>query len=340
MAQNTPFYPLDQQDSPKSSDSTGFEVSPDRELFCKLILSNVLAGSLIGKNGSTINTIRQKSGANIRISNVVNSFSPERIALISGNKESLAIAFDQVVELGSQPFGASETSGLANENGIQMKLLIPKSSVSILIGKGGQRINDIRQMSSSRIHISTQEDTKASQSERIVKVIGTDLQSVSSALLLVIIAIHGDSQVKEQHNFDNYNNFQTSPIGHQYNGMNQNKNFNGGFNPMNNMHQQVSPINYLRNNEIEPWMADKSCEIFMQVPDSFVGPLLGKNGQNITEIKMLSNAKIEISKKGDFVEGTNDRLVTINGSITSVHNAHARLMKKIMELQLQESEYN
>lgn len=325
------------------SDMSAHPLNEAQELYCKLILSNPLAGSLIGKNGSTISAIRNKSGATIRISNVINLYSPERLALLGGVKEALQDALDQVVELGAQPYGSDSgtMSGGSLDNGIMMKVLIPKSSVSILIGKGGQRINEMRQMTGAKIHVSTKEEAPVPAMERIVKIIGNNVPSVSQALLLVVKAIQIDPRVKELHNFgpEPSELAHNSPIGHPYPGsMHQMTPYNNGQQILGSYPMNTMPVDYYRHNGLEPWMAQgRTCEIFMQVPDAYVGMLVGKSGQHLSEIKQLTNAKIEITKKGHFVEGTSDRLVTISGNIMNIHAAHARLMRRVIELEEQDN---
>eukprot|EP00915_Cephaloidophora_sp_WS-2016_P003174 GHVH01004284.1.p1 GENE.GHVH01004284.1~~GHVH01004284.1.p1 ORF type:complete len:404 (+),score=38.34 GHVH01004284.1:114-1325(+) len=317
-------------------------VPDNQELYCKLLLSNVLAGSLIGKNGITISNIRSKSGANIRISNCTNIYSPDRLALISGTKESMSIALEQVVSLGSQPYGDTLNG---SENSVLMKLVIPKTSVSLLIGKGGQRINEIRHSTRSKIHVSTSNESNSHTVDRIVKVFGNDLNCISAALLAVVVAIQSDSQVKDTHTFA----AETNPVGLMMNNgsplasqhypsvpMSQLSPYpsSGPNGMMSNTFNMHAPGNdYVRLYGMEHWMLDRNCELFMQVPDVYVGILVGKNGQHITDIKQSTNTKVEISKKGDFVEGTMDRLVTISGPIVSCHAAHARLVKRVLELQ-------
>jgi len=323
----------------------------NQELYCKLVLSNLLAGSLIGKSGSTISAIRNKSGANIRISNVANLYSPDRLALISGYRDSLATAIEQVVEMGAQlnPNEVENRATAAMESNISIKLLIPKSAVSSLIGKGGQRINEMRQITGAKIHVSTKDEQPLPNSESMVRIAGNEVKSVSAASVLVVCAIQTDPLVKELHNFGPEPNHlhtsggsHSSPMGHHHHYALHPpiaSSYPGGSGQtlMRNFSMNVNPGDYCRMYGMEQWMTERNCEIFMQVNDHYVGKLVGKNGHHITEIKLQSNAKIEISKMGDFVEGTSDRLVTISGSVISVHSAHARLMRRILELQTQEN---
>ena len=45
----------------------------------------------------------------------------------------------------------------------------------------------------------------------------------------------------------------------------------------------------------------------------------------------LSGAKISISQRGEFVEGTNNRLVTITGSPACAQTAHTLVVHKLKQ---------
>ncbi|KAM9321948.1 RNA-binding protein Nova-2-like [Gastrophryne carolinensis] len=60
-------------------------------------------------------------------------------------------------------------------------------------------------------------------------------------------------------------------------------------------------------------MANKET-VEMAVPETLVGAILGKGGKTLVEYQELTGARIQISKKGEFVPGTRNRKVTITGS--------------------------
>lgn len=51
----------------------------------------------------------------------------------------------------------------------------------------------------------------------------------------------------------------------------------------------------------------------ISVSDTMVGAILGKRGQTLTELENQSGTKIKISQRGEFIPGTNNRVVTISG---------------------------
>jgi len=75
------------------------------------------------------------------------------------------------------------------------------------------------------------------------------------------------------------------------------------------------------------------CEIYLQVPDKRVAAIVGKYGQHLAEIRNTSGAKVAISQKGELVPNTNDRLVTVSGTVQSIHMAHILILQRLQESQ-------
>lgn len=65
------------------------------------------------------------------------------------------------------------------------------------------------------------------------------------------------------------------------------------------------------------------------VPDAHVGNIFGKQGSVLKEIISLSGAHVTISQRGEFVEGTDNRIVTIVGTPASAQTAHTLIAHKL-----------
>jgi hypothetical protein len=66
----------------------------------------------------------------------------------------------------------------------------------------------------------------------------------------------------------------------------------------------------------------------MEVDDTYIGRLVGKGGSILTDIMSSTKASIKISQKGEFVQGTNYRIVTVTGYPPNV----AMAMQRIQEI--------
>jgi len=61
--------------------------------------------------------------------------------------------------------------------------------------------------------------------------------------------------------------------------------------------------------------------INLAVPDSMIGALLGRRGQTLMELQSESGARIRVSQRDVFVPGTNNRIVSLSGNQESVNSA-------------------
>ena len=69
--------------------------------------------------------------------------------------------------------------------------------------------------------------------------------------------------------------------------------------------------------------------INMAVPDQYVGLILGPGGSYVAEITRFTGAKITVSRRGEFIEGTQNRSVTIVGTPQAAQAAHLFIAEKV-----------
>jgi RNA-binding protein Nova len=67
----------------------------------------------------------------------------------------------------------------------------------------------------------------------------------------------------------------------------------------------------------------------LALPDEHIGAVLGKSGRTISEIQVVTGARIKISDRGDFLEGTKNRKVILTGMEEGVRMAQSLLEQKI-----------
>lgn len=70
-----------------------------------------------------------------------------------------------------------------------------------------------------------------------------------------------------------------------------------------------------------PPPASFNSTINLAVPDSMIGALLGRRGQTLMDLQSESGARIRVSQRDEFVPGTSNRIVTLSGAQDSVNNA-------------------
>ncbi|CAH8496784.1 unnamed protein product [Schistosoma turkestanicum] len=140
-------------------------------LVLRLLMSGKEVGSIIGKRGENVRKYREESGARINISD---GSSPERIVTITGTTEQIYIAFT----LMSRKFEDDFTQGLlrmgdetVNCPPVTLRLLVPVAQCGSIIGKGGSKIKDVRELTGASIQVAS--EALPTSTERTVTISGT-----------------------------------------------------------------------------------------------------------------------------------------------------------------------
>lgn len=90
-------------------------------------------------------------------------------------------------------------------------------------------------------------------------------------------------------------------------------------------------------NQLQSLMSTKTSKdgnvttLQIAVPDSLVGGILGRGGSGIAEIQICSGTKIKVSERGDFVPGTTNRTMTISGSEQACTTAHFLISQRMAQ---------
>jgi len=76
-----------------------------------------------------------------------------------------------------------------------------------------------------------------------------------------------------------------------------------------------------------------TVKVEIEVPEMLVGPILGVQGQTVSEFARFSGARIHFSPKDDFVEGTTNRTIAITGDMNATKTAYFLVTQKIEQVQ-------
>jgi RNA-binding protein Nova len=68
------------------------------------------------------------------------------------------------------------------------------------------------------------------------------------------------------------------------------------------------------------------------IAENLVGSILGRGGRTLNELQVLSNTRIRLSQRGEYVPGTRDRIVTIRGPTSQSVTTAQYLMSQRMVL--------
>lgn len=67
-------------------------------------------------------------------------------------------------------------------------------------------------------------------------------------------------------------------------------------------------------------------------PQLAVGSIIGKGGSLIAEIHRITGAKIKISQSNEFYPESNDRVISISGSLSALESAISEIVTRIVEV--------
>ncbi|KAF8819414.1 hypothetical protein IE077_001059 [Cardiosporidium cionae] len=298
--------------------------------YAKVLVSSLVAGSIIGRAGSEIANLEKQTNCTIRLSNAENYFpgTAQRICVISGNSENLGSALLIILHKVKDNTSAHAARGderrdhhpvdggiSDTEDRLSCAMAVPKTAVSAIIGKGGRTIKNLSENTGARVVVSERENN--SLSERLVFFSG-GFDAVKNAMFAIIQEIQEDSNLREC----------CLQLDYRAQSMVEPPN---AVAPV----QQFGYSSFGRNESVsypgvEFYVLQTNCEVIIHLPDNAMGAVIGKQGSCMSEIMRRSGAKIAVSQKGELVPGTSNRQIVISGNVASVHQAHAMLLQQYL----------
>ncbi len=149
--------------------SSGQPTPPAANIHMRCLIVTQDASIIIGKAGSHVNEIREKSGARVVVSESIPG-NPERILNVSGPLDAVSKvrahicytrdhesrprpqAFGLIVRrINDEPFDKPSVPG---SRAVTIKFMIPNSRMGSVIGKGGTKIKEIQEASGARLNAS------------------------------------------------------------------------------------------------------------------------------------------------------------------------------------------
>ncbi|CEL95963.1 unnamed protein product [Vitrella brassicaformis CCMP3155] len=172
---------------PRAEDRGEGSVGDGGPHYFKLLVSNVVAGSIIGRSGSVITHLQEETGARLKLS-AGREFFPgteDRVVFLTGQLEHIVKALETVLDkIRDEAVQVARSQHMALPGPaaapppddatvkIMVRCVVPKSSVGSIIGMGGTNVKVIQEESGARVHVSAKEDEFGLQ-ERIVSLSGT-----------------------------------------------------------------------------------------------------------------------------------------------------------------------
>ncbi|GFH06301.1 uncharacterized protein HaLaN_00908, partial [Haematococcus lacustris] len=171
--------------------------SGTQQVATKLLVSNAIAGSVIGKAGANIEQLQRSSGARIQLSRA-GEFYPgtsDRVLLLSGCLHSVLTAIFLILEKVSRDAASSQSRNgrpaREDEREDEVKLALSRRLCGLLIGHKGQTVRDFISDSGATIRVQSLAELTPSDPERTIAVTGARDQVLRAvALVLNTLSMH------------------------------------------------------------------------------------------------------------------------------------------------------
>ncbi|KAF3706774.1 RNA-binding protein Nova-1 Neuro-oncological ventral antigen 1 Ventral neuron-specific protein 1 [Channa argus] len=326
-------------------------------LQAKLIVPNSTAGLIIGKGGATVKAVMEQSGAWVQLSQKPEGINlQERVVTISGEPEQNRKAVEIIVQKiqedpqsssclnisysnVSGPVANSNPTGspYANTAEVLPNAAAAAATASSLLGQAGLTGMGAFPAAMSSfsgndlLAITSALNTLASYGYN-TNTLGLGLNPAAASGVLAAVAASANPAAAAAANLlASYASDASSSAGHPATGL-------GGFSLGSLAAATGASNGYL--NASSPLMAssllatEKLADgakdvVEIAVPENLVGAILGKGGKTLVEYQELTGARIQISKKGEFIPGTRNRKVTITGSPAATQAAQYLISQRI-----------
>jgi len=274
----------------------------------KIVITNIAAGLVMGKGGCTIKSIQKESGAKINISKQDESNVPgERLLKISGSLEQRSKACTQIIE----KMVAEPRTKISNSN---IRYDIYDSPVVSVAAPPPPPLPISPGNLSPPPHVMSQPNPMVMCTQPM-PYFNYNFNYNYAQLTPV-----QDGTVRYTYNYGTVcNSYELPPSPTPvYPGKE------------NNVYvTEPSPVQ----GHYEPKSRIKTTHLIqMEIPNSIVGAIVGKQGQTINEFTRASGAHINFSAKDEFAPGTTNRILTIKGGKNQIQNAYMLIDQKIAQV--------
>ncbi|XP_043976024.1 RNA-binding protein Nova-2 isoform X2 [Gambusia affinis] len=333
-------------------------VNPDRVKQAKLIVPNSTAGLIIGKGGATVKAVMEQSGAWVQLSQKPEGINlQERVVTISGepeqNRKAVEIIIQKIQEDPQSssclnisysnitgPVANSNPTGSPYANSTEVMpaaAAAAAATASSLLGQAGLAgVGAFPTTMSSfsgndLLAITSALNTLASYGYN-TNSLGLGLNPAAASGVLAAVAANANPAAAAAANLlASYASDASTSAAHPVGSL-------GGLSlgslaaatgATNGYLSAASPLVASSLLATEKLAEGAKEVVEIAVPENLVGAILGKGGKTLVEYQELTGARIQISKKGEFIPGTRNRKVTITGSQAATQAAQYLISQRI-----------
>lgn len=284
-------------------------------LHLRILVSDKEAGELIGRGGENLGRVRDATGVRYNVSESYRG-AVERIVNIKGPAEHVAKAAGLLVRvLHEEPFDQASSPDAKRYN---LRILMPHHIMGALIGKGGSKFREIEEASAARIK--AQDKPMPFSNDRCLSVYGVaDAIHIAVYYLAITYTTHKEILKPHRHNpYDPKAVQQTTarsyvPVG-RYGGRREEDDL---FSRIDRFPDNRGYDRSYGGMDAHPPLGGQEHQD-LYVPNDYVGSVIGRGGQKITEIRRVSNCHIKVT---DTKNLQNERLIQLSGTLESIRHA-------------------
>ncbi|CAB1429459.1 unnamed protein product [Pleuronectes platessa] len=330
-------------------------VNPDRIKQAKLIVPNSTAGLIIGKGGATVKAVMEQSGAWVQLSQKPEGINlQERVVTISGEPEQNRKAVEIIVQKIQEdpqsssclnisysnitgPVANSNPTGSPYANSTEVMpsaAAAAAATASSLLGQAGLAgVGAFPTTMSSLsgndlLTITSALNTLASYGYN-TNSLGLGLNPAAASGVLAAVAANANPAAAAAANLLASYASDASGNVHQASMQGFSLGSLAAATGATNGYLSASPLVASSLLAAEKLGEGAKEVVEIAVPENLVGAILGKGGKTLVEYQELTGARIQISKKGEFIPGTRNRKVTITGSQPATQAAQYLISQRI-----------
>jgi len=282
---------------------------PKSDMKMRLLLVGRYCGLVIGKGGENLSRLRTEYNVNLEMPS---SQTHDRVFTVEGDTDGCVnVVKDILPSCHQAPYPVGQKSAF------EVNLLVATEIVGMVIGKGGEKLKEIRDQSNARIKV--YQECLPESNERVVAIAGDAEEDVLGAVKMILQMLCDARRRAPYHPYDPHNK-PSEILGAGITGsglvpgilpgmMNQ------GMQQMGNQQMGNQQGMGMDNNPFGK-LHTVSC---ITVPNDICGAIIGKAGIRINEVRHTSGATIEFAESQEGPERT--RIITITGTQQQVNVA-------------------
>eukprot|EP00927_Polykrikos_kofoidii_P079206 TRINITY_DN75994_c0_g1_i1.p1 TRINITY_DN75994_c0_g1~~TRINITY_DN75994_c0_g1_i1.p1 ORF type:complete len:349 (-),score=56.75 TRINITY_DN75994_c0_g1_i1:107-1153(-) len=292
-----------------------FATSALQTAHLKMLITNMVAGTLTGRGGQAITEVEQSTQTKLKLSKQGHHYpgTSERICLCTGSVAGVSQALQRILLVIKDVADSGKDPAAGTNGRLIARLVLPNSAATSIIGPGGSMINSLTERSGAILQFCDKGHASV-PNQRVLTATGT-FEQVGMVYLEIVTWVQADPHLEGIMVHDGGAGTSISTV-------------------------PRSVTDHSAGSSIAPQSAANPAavmaaqvEIAFDVSDMLAGTIVGKGGQFIQLVTQQTKTNVQLSPKAQppvgLVEGM--RRVVITGQLASVQAAHIMLVSRMLE---------